>query len=118
MKVLIADDDPVARRLLQSYVQKWGHEVVTARDGAEAWQLFEQETFPLVISDWIMPEMDGLELIRRIRSSVRPGYVYAILVTAKSQKQDLIQAMDAGADEFLSKPLDHDEFRVRLREGE
>jgi signal transduction histidine kinase len=118
MKVLVADDDLVSRRLLQSFLQKAGHEVVIAADGAEAWRLFEQGDFPLVISDWEMPEIDGLELIRRIRSCVRPGYVYAILVTAKSAKEDLIEAMEAGADEFLSKPFAADEFRVRLREGE
>jgi two-component system NtrC family sensor kinase len=118
MKVLVADDDPLSRRLLQSYLEKWGHEVTVAKDGAEAWQLFEQGDFPIVISDWVMPEMDGLELIGKIRSSNRPGYVYTILVTARSQKEDLVEGMDAGADDFVTKPFDRDELRVRLREGE
>lgn len=118
MDVLIADDDPVSRRLLQSYLEKWGHNVAAAGDGAQAWRLFESREFPIVISDWMMPEMDGLELIRRIRSSRRPGYSYAILLTARSQKQDIIEGMEAGADDFLSKPFDRDELRVRLHAGQ
>jgi two-component system, NtrC family, sensor kinase len=118
MKVLIADDDLVSRRLLQSYLQKWGHEVTTAQHGAEAWQLFEAGEFPVVITDWMMPELDGPALIRRIRAAGRPGYVYTILLTAKSQKEDLVEGMEAGADDFLTKPFDRDELRVRLGAGE
>jgi two-component system, NtrC family, sensor kinase len=118
MKILIADDDPVSRRLLQNYLQKWGYEVTATRDGAEAWRLFEGDSFPMVITDWMMPELDGSGLIRRIRESRRPGYVYAMLLTAKSQKEDLVEGMDAGADDFLTKPFDRDELRVRLRAGE
>ena len=120
MKVLIADDDAVSRRLLQSYLQKWGYDVTAGQNGAEAWRLFESGSFPVVITDWMMPEMDGVELVRRIRagSANRPGYVYAILLTAKSQKEDLVEGMEAGADDFLTKPFDRDELRVRLRAGE
>jgi signal transduction histidine kinase len=118
MKILIADDDPVSRRLLQNYLQKWGYEVSAAQDGAEAWRLFEGGFFPMVITDWMMPELDGPGLIRRIRLSQRVGYVYAILLTAKSQKEDLVEGMEAGADDFLTKPFDRDELRVRLRAGE
>ncbi len=118
MHVLIADDDSVSRRLLQSYLQKWGYEVTAARDGAEAWDLFEKGSFPLIITDWMMPELDGPGLLRRVRSAGRPGYVYAMLVTAKSEKEDLVEGMDAGADDFLTKPFDRDELRVRLRAGE
>ena len=120
MKVLIADDDAVSRRLLQSYLQKWGYEVTAAGDGAEAWRLFGAGSFPVVITDWMMPEIDGVELVRRIRAgpASRPGYVYAILLTAKSQKEDLVEGMEAGADDFLTKPFDRDELRVRLRAGE
>ena len=118
MKILIADDDPVSRRLLQSYLQKWGYEVTAAQDGAEALRLFEGGLFPMVITDWMMPELDGPSLIRRIRSAHRRGYVYAMLLTAKSQKEDLVEGMEAGADDFLTKPFDRDELRVRLRAGE
>jgi two-component system NtrC family sensor kinase len=118
MKVLIADDDPISRKLLQSYLQKWGCEVTAAENGGEAWSSFQQDEFPIVITDWMMPELDGVELIRRIRSGPRPGYVYVILLTAKGQKEDLVTGMDAGADDFLTKPFDRDELRVRLRAGE
>jgi signal transduction histidine kinase len=118
MNILIADDDSVSRHFLQYYLQKWGYEVTAAQDGAEAWRLFEGGLFPMVITDWMMPEMDGSGLLRRIRASQRPGYVYAILLTARSQKQDLVEGMEAGADDFLTKPFDRDELRVRLRAGE
>src|SRR5438105_583987 len=118
MKILIADDEPIARRRLESFLTRWGKQVVAVADGAAAWRLLQQEEFPIVITDWTMPEMDGVELIRRIRSLPRPGYVYAILLTARSEKEDLAQGMEAGADDFLSKPFDHHELRARLRQGE
>lgn len=118
MRVLIAEDEPVSRRLLQSYLQKWGYEVTVAVNGAEAWNLFEQTHHAIVITDWMMPELDGLELIRRIRAAQRPGYVHATLLTARAQKEDLVEGMEAGADDFLTKPFDRDELRVRLRAAE
>jgi sigma-B regulation protein RsbU (phosphoserine phosphatase) len=118
MKVLIAEDEVVSRRLLQNYLERWGHEVVAAQNGAEAWRLFQAGEFPIVISDWMMPEMDGLELIRYIRACRRPGYVYAILLTSRSHKEDLVEGMESGADDFLTKPFDRDELRVRLRAGQ
>ena len=118
MKVLIADDDPISRKLLQSYLQKWGCEVTAAEHGGEAWACFQRDEFPVVITDWMMPELDGVELVRRIRSEPRTGYVYVILLTAKGQKEDLVEGMNAGADDFLTKPFDRDELRVRLRAGE
>ncbi len=118
MKILLAEDDPISADILQTYLEKWGHEVVAAENGADAWKCFEQENITMVISDWMMPEMDGLELVRRIRSSGRAGYVYIILLTAKTKKEDLVQGMEAGADDFLSKPFDREELRVRLRAGE
>ncbi len=84
MRVLIADDDPISRRLLHRTLTQWGYEVTEAGDGAEAWRIFEERDFPLVISDWVMPGMDGLELVRRIRSCPRPGYVFILLLTAKT----------------------------------
>jgi two-component system, NtrC family, sensor kinase len=117
MKVLIAEDDPISRRLLQSHLEKWGHAVTTAADGAEAWRLFQADHFPLVVSDWMMPELDGPELVRRIRADPRPGYVYVILLTARSQKEDVVLGMDAGANDFVTKPFDREELRVRVRAG-
>jgi sigma-B regulation protein RsbU (phosphoserine phosphatase) len=118
MKILIAEDEMVSRRLLQSYLEWLGYEVAAAENGREAWELFRSGDFHIVISDWLMPEMDGLELIRRIRAVRSPGYVYAILLTAKFQKEDMMAGMDAGADDFLVKPFDRDELRVRLRAGQ
>jgi signal transduction histidine kinase len=118
MKVLIVEDSLVMRRLVRSSLRKWQYEVTEAEDGAQAWELFQHEHFPLVLTDWLMPEMDGLELTRRIRACELPSYVYIILLTAKSEKEDLVTAMDAGADDFLAKPFDSDELRVRVREGQ
>ena len=118
MKVLVVDDDAISRKLLRTYLEKWGYQVTQAEDGAVGWSLFQTDDFPLVIADWMMPEMDGVELVRRIRAHERPGFVYCILLTARSHKEDLVEGMDAGADDFLSKPFDRDELRVRLREGE
>ncbi|HEY7313231.1 MAG TPA: response regulator [Gemmataceae bacterium] len=118
MKVLIAEDEPISRHLLQNYLREWGHQVVAAPDGAAAWRLVQQSDFPLVLSDWIMPEMDGLELIRHIRARPSGAYVYIILLTAKSQKQDVIEGLEAGANDFVTKPFDRGELRVRLRAGE
>jgi signal transduction histidine kinase len=118
MKVLIAEDDPISRLLLQGHLTKWGHEVTAATDGAEAWRLFEAGAYALVVSDWMMPEMDGPELVRRIRACPRPGYVYVILLTARAQKADVVQGMEAGADDFVTKPFDREELRVRVRAGE
>ena len=118
MKVLIADDDPVSRRLLQSYLQKWEYEVAVSKNGAEAWEMIQTGEFSMLICDWMMPELDGPALIRQIRASDNLGYVYAILLTGKSRKEDLVEGMQAGADDFVSKPFDHDELRVRLRAGQ
>jgi sigma-B regulation protein RsbU (phosphoserine phosphatase) len=118
MRVLIADDDPISRRLLERTLQHWGYEVTAARDGAEAWRFFQERDYPLVISDWVMPGMDGLELVRRIRASSRPGYVYILLLAAASHRREVVEGMNAGADDFVSKPFDRDELRVRLRAGQ
>ncbi len=118
MKVLIVDDDGISRKLLRTYLEKWGYEVAQAEDGAAGWALFQTDDFSLVIADWMMPEMDGVDLVRRIRADQRPGYVYCMLLTARTHKEDLVEGMDAGADDFLCKPFDRDELRVRLREGE
>ena len=118
MRILIAEDAPVARHLLQQYLQEWGHEVVATRNGVEAWQYFTRGDFPIVLSDWMMPEMDGLELVHRIRATPRQGYVYIILLTARSETEDVVRGMDAGADDFISKPFAHEEQAVVSRSGQ
>lgn len=120
MKILIAEDSTVSRRLLEATLRQWGYEVITVEDGVKAWQVLERPDTPtLVILDWIMPEMDGLEVCRRIRD--RDGatpYTYVILLTAKHQKEDIVYAMNAGADDMIAKPFDPGELRVRVRAGE
>ena len=96
MRVLVVDDSLLSRQVLTASLQRWQYEVAVAENPPRAWELFQQGDFPLVLTDWLMPEMDGLELIRHIRGSDRAEYVYIILLTAKSEKQDLVAAMDAG----------------------
>jgi two-component system NtrC family sensor kinase len=118
VKILIAEDEAVSRHLLQAYLQQWGHQVTAAADGAEAWRLFQKEIFPLVLSDWVMPQMDGVELVRHIRASPNGAFTYIILLTARTQKQDVIEGLEAGANDFVTKPFDRGELRVRVRAGE
>lgn len=118
MKVLLAEDERVSRNMLRRDLEKWGHEVITAENGLQAWDKFQSEEFAIVISDWMMPEMDGLELVRRIREAKGDRYVFIILLTAKNAKDDIVAGMEAGADDFLSKPFDRNELRVRLNAGE
>lgn len=119
MKILIAEDSAVARRLLEATIRRWGHEVIAVADGALAWQAMERPDAPtLVILDWMMPEIDGVEVCRRIRQRDDGRYTYVILLTAKNQKEDIVYAMDAGADDMIGKPFDSEELRVRVRAGE
>lgn len=115
MKILVADDDEWTLRLLEKLIGKAGHDVVTARDGLEAWELFEQHEFACVVSDWMMPGMEGPQLVEKIRAKQLRYYVYVILVTARSEHEDMIAGMEAGADDFLCKPINRDELRVGLR---
>ncbi len=117
MRILIAEDDLDSRILLQRILEKEGYQVVTAANGRLAWELFAQEEFRLVITDWMMPEMGGLALCRKIRDSKSPGYIYIILVTAKEAKEDLVQAFGAGANDYVTKPYDRGELLARVRSG-
>jgi two-component system, cell cycle response regulator len=118
VKVLIADDSIVSRHLLEATLRKWGYEVMVACDGAEALQILEGKDAPaLIILDWMMPGMTGLEVCRRIRARGSEPYTYILLLTSKSQKEDLIEGMDAGADDYIAKPFDQNELQVRLRAG-
>ena len=114
MKILIVEDDASSRETLKVLLELDGHDVTAAPNGSEGWQVFEREDYPVVISDWLMPEMDGLELCRRIRTADRPSYSYVLLVSALKGKSSYLQGMAAGADDFVSKPYDPDELRTRL----
>ena len=118
MRVLIADDDPAALLLLESVLGDWGYEVLTARDGAEAWDVLRRaDPPPLAIIDWMMPGLDGVDVCRKVRQEGEESYVYLILLTAKARMQDIVQGMEAGADDYVSKPFEEQELRVRLRAG-
>ena len=115
MKILIAEDDAVSRTILRRAVEKLGHECLAAADGEEAWGLYkENPDLDVIISDWMMPGVDGLELCRRVRGDDRDGYTYFIFLTALGDREHLLQGLEAGADDYLSKPLDRDELGMRL----
>ncbi|MGI8912322.1 MAG: sensor histidine kinase [Chloroflexota bacterium] len=114
MRILIAEDDAVSRLILQRAVQKFGHDCLLAADGAAAWDLFQDNEVDVVISDWMMPGLDGLELCRRVRADQRAGYPYFILLTALSDRSHIFAGLEAGADDYLAKPLDREELQVRL----
>ncbi len=118
MKILIADDDQYLNKLLQMRLSKWGYEVMAANNGTLALELLLQDDGPkLAILDWMMPEMDGISVCSEIRRSTREDYVYIILLTARDQMSDFLQGMDAGADDFMTKPFKDQELRARLRAG-
>jgi diguanylate cyclase (GGDEF)-like protein len=118
MRVLAAEDNPVFQSMLKSMLTRWGYQAVIARSGTEAWRILESENAPrLAILDWMMPGMDGVEICRRIRSSNREPYIYILLLTARTESEDLIEGMDAGADDYLTKPFNAHELRVRLHAG-
>jgi len=118
MKILIAEDDFVSRLLVKKAVTKIGHEVIVAENGKQAWEAFLAHEPDMVISDWMMPEMDGLELCKRIRNAGKKTYSYIILLTAKDKTTDLVEVFDAGADDYIIKPFKPDELRSRIKSGE
>jgi diguanylate cyclase (GGDEF)-like protein len=118
MRVLIAEDESISRRILESQLGKWGYEVVSARSGAEAWEILQAKGSPsLAILDWQMPEMDGVEVCRRVRQLAKEPYAYLILLTSRSRSEDVVVGLEAGADDYVAKPFDPSELRVRLRAG-
>ncbi len=119
MKVLIAEDEPVSRRILKATLDKWGYEVIVACDGDEAWQMLQLEDAPsLVILDWMMPGMDGIEVCQKVRKSDHLKLIYIILLTAKDRKEDLVWGLQAGADDYITKPFDLRELRARMQVGQ
>jgi len=116
--VLIAEDDPIFRRILESWFKKWDYRVTAVDNGLAAWEVLQKEDAPqLAILDWVMPGMDGIDLCRKIRGCGQGVYRYLLLLTAKDNKQDVIAGLDAGADDYLTKPFEVDELRARVRAG-
>ncbi len=118
MKILIAEDDSFQRILLRKILEKWNHEVTVTADGVEALSEIKKGDHSIVITDWIMPNMDGIELIRKIRSIPKGEYIFIIIMTSKTEKDDMVKGMETGADDFIAKPIDMRELEVRLRAGE
>ncbi|NNM05237.1 MAG: response regulator [Gemmatimonadetes bacterium] len=118
MKILIAEDEGVSRVVLATKLREMGHEVRETMDGTEAWSVFQEERPRIVITDWMMPGFDGGELSERVRGEVDRPYTYIIVLTSLSGKGSYLEAMDAGADDFLTKPVDMDELTARLRVAE
>ena len=118
MRLLVADDDSIYRMFLSRQLSTWGYEVVTACDGTGALAALEDRAGPsLAILDWRMPGTDGVEVCRRVRANSEGRYIYLLLVTARDTPEDLIAGMDAGADDYLTKPVDMAELRLRVRAG-
>lgn len=116
--VLIAEDDPIFRRILESWFKKWDYRAIAVEDGLAAWEVLQKEDAPqLAVLDWMMPGMDGIELCRKIRGRHEVLYRYVLLLTAKDDKQDVVAGLEAGADDYLTKPFDADELRARVRAG-
>lgn len=118
MRILIADDDSVARVFLKRVLENLGHQVLAAEDGIAAWAMYQQEDVRLLILDWLMPELDGLELCRMIRAENDARYTYIIMLTALEGRGRYLEGMSAGADDFVNKPVGPDELAARLRVGE
>jgi two-component system, cell cycle response regulator len=121
MRILIADDSIVSRHLLDATLRRWGYDVVVATDGTEAWNILQNEGAPRVaILDWVMPGLTGPEVCKRVREHAKDqdtDYTYILLLSSKSQREDLIEGMESGADDYLTKPFDQHELKVRLRAG-
>ncbi len=118
MKVLIADDEPVSRMRLAHALRAWGHDVLTAYDGNDAWERIKSCEEPmLLVIDWMMPGVDGLELCRRVRADADMRFHHIIVLTSRSAMEDVVSALDAGADDFIAKPYHPDEMKVRVGAG-
>ncbi len=118
MKVLVAEDDATSRKLLSHILQGWGYEVLAVRDGGSAWEVLSgRASPPLAILDWEMPGLDGVEICRRVRAIVTPSPAYIILLTARTAKEDIVVGLDAGANDFLTKPFHREELRARTEVG-
>jgi two-component system cell cycle response regulator len=118
MKILVAEDDPILLRLLKDILTKWGYEVVAVGNGDDAWHVLNGEDPPrMAILDWRMPGLEGVDVCRRVRAELSEPYIYLMLLTAQHREEDLVNGMEAGADDYIVKPFKHNELKVRLRAG-
>lgn len=118
MRILIAEDDLISRMMLEGMLGQWGHEVTTVEDGAAAWQVLQAPDAPmLALVDWMMPEMDGIEVCRKVKAVGSVNTPYLILITARQDSASIVKGLDAGADDYIRKPYDADELRARVNVG-
>jgi sigma-B regulation protein RsbU (phosphoserine phosphatase) len=117
MEILIVEDDFISRNLLKKMLMEMGHQVVETENGRQAWELLLKRPIYLVIADWMMPEMDGLELCRNIRRVAFDGYIYFVVLTSKDRRKDLVEVFQAGADDYIPKPFDPEELKARVATG-
>jgi DNA-binding response OmpR family regulator len=118
MRIVIADDDRATRMILQRSLERWGYQVEAVENGRAAWEAIRSAPPPFALLDWMMPEVDGLEVCRRVRAEIGQPYIYLLLMTATERRAAVIEGLDAGADDYLIKPLDTDELQARLRVGQ
>ncbi len=118
MKILIAEDEPGSRRLLEVSLTRWGHQVVVTSNGEDAWQVAQEPNAPpLLVLDWLMPRMDGVDVCRKVRARHDRQLSYIILLTSRGSKEDLVEGLEAGADDYVTKPFDAQELRARIEVG-
>ncbi len=118
MRILVAEDECVTQRILQALLRNWGDEVVSVSDGSAAWEVLDRPDAPrLALVDWMMPGLDGLEICQRLRSAQNRPYTYVLIITSRNHSDDLVRALEAGADDYLTKPINHSELRARLQTG-
>lgn len=118
MKILVAEDEPVSRQLVESTLRSWGFDCRSVTDGAEAWEALQAESPPnLLILDWMMPQLDGVEVVRRLRESRHNLGAYVLLLTARASPQDVVRGLEAGADDYVTKPFHPAELRARVQVG-
>jgi sigma-B regulation protein RsbU (phosphoserine phosphatase) len=119
VKILIAEDEFTTRMLLQVSLENWGYRVESVADGGEAWSILKQKTAPqIAILDWEMPELDGIDVCRKVKEMGLDNPPYIILLTARDHKKDIVQGFDAGADDYMTKPFNDNELRARVRVAE
>lgn len=118
MKILIAEDERLTRLMLRKYLENLGYEVLEAEDGAQAYEIYQRERIAFLITDWMMPNLNGLELLEKIRDENREEYTYIIFLTSKEEKDEMIEAISHGADDYIRKPFDKGELSVRVRAGQ
>jgi two-component system, NtrC family, sensor kinase len=118
MEILIVDDDPITRKVLSNMIVTIGHKALLAENGKEAWEILKQNKNRIIITDWMMPELDGPELCKKIREAEWLYYIYIILLTSKDQRSDAIKGLGAGADDYVTKPVDYEELVARIRAGQ